>query len=246
VTHTVVIVQAQMTGIDDKLLQSHLQTTGTFEGHVAFSCILPPISFLRNSMTESRNCRTRRYRSSAVGLQRITYSKTHTLKKIFPHQLTMELNEFARQIKEAKGKAQGAADVVRLARDREAHAAEAARSRVKDVARAIANEVVAPCVVHFCKELPLPKPTVTEQDDEILITCTGANVTAAAFRVRPALDLAEKVSVGFCFYRNKAQLSFKGGDYPIEPLDRTTIQQWVEGKLLQTVPDFLKAASEVA
>ena len=158
----------------------------------------------------------------------------------------MELNEFEKQIKEAKDKAQGAADVVRQKLDREAQEAQATRSRLKDVARAIANEIVLPCMVHFCKELPLPKPTVTEQNDEILITCAGANLIAAAFRVRPALDLAEKVNVGFCFYRNKAQLSFKGGDYPIEPLDRTTIQQWVESKLLQSVPEFLKAAAEVA
>jgi hypothetical protein len=157
----------------------------------------------------------------------------------------MESNEFAKQIKAAKDKAQGAADVVRQQRDREAQEAEATRSRVKYVARTIANEIVAPCMVRFCKELPLPKPTVVEQEDGILITCAGANVTAAAFRVRPAFDSAEKVNVGFCFYRNKAQLSFKGADYPIEPLDRDTLQQWVETKLLQSVPEFLKAAAEV-
>ena len=165
----------------------------------------------------------------------------HTHSKV---SIAMESKDFAKQIKEAKEKAQGAADVVRQKREREAQEAEAARCRVKDVAKTIATEIVTPCAVRFCKELPLPKPVTTEQEDGILITCTGANVTAAAFRVRPALGSAEKVNVGFCFYRNKSQLSFKGDDYLIEPLDKTAIQQWVESKLLQTVPEFLKAAAE--
>ena len=162
----------------------------------------------------------------------------------------MGSEEFAKQIKEAKEKARGEADLAREKRERADKQVEDSRSRVKEIAKAIAAEIVAPCAVRFCRELPLPKPVVTEENNgmtpAILITCTGANGTAAAFRVRPEPNSAEKVNVGFCFYRSKSQLSFKGDDYSIEPIDKVAIQQWVENKLLQTVPQFLKAAAEQA